>query len=395
VAILLKRTRNNEKMKKITFFIIGILIITAKSFGQNKSENIVYIVDKITILEDPEKGNEVIESEIADMNVIKNKDSLKILGFEKFDGAIFIYTKEYRKRTEDIKQIPSSKQMERKNGTWYYNNEIYNGKFIDYYYSGRIQGDGILKNGKLEGLRKMYYQNGKTSVERNYTNSISNGLEKEYYEDGSIKQKGEFINGQENGIWETYFPNGQVKQKTNLKNGIVEGESIIYYSTGKVLSVEIGQNGKIIPDKRLEKITQLMKKSNESNKNDDRKSAIKYCTKAIELDSEFAEAYFSRGTLKLNEMQFDEAIADFDKALVIEPFMTFAIANRAFARIRKYEFGEDRQLLKNNEITVLASKKKVDISEIEKEKICKDLKQAISLGDKVEMILEAEEKYCK
>jgi antitoxin component YwqK of YwqJK toxin-antitoxin module len=382
-------------MKKILIFTIGILLLSIKSFGQNKSENIIYVVDKITVREDPEKGNEITESDIANMNVIKNKDSLKALGFEKFDGAIFIYTKEYRKRPEEIKQVPSSKQMERKSGIWYYNNEIYNGRIIDYYYSGRIQGEGILKNGKLEGLRKMYYQNGNLSVERYYTNSISNGLEKEYYEDGTLKQKGLIINGKEDGIWEKYFPNGQVKQRTNLKNGIVDGESTIYYSTGKILSVELGQNGKIIPDKRLEKITEFMKKSNESNQKGDRKSAIKYCNKVIEIDSEYAEAYFARGTLKLNEMQFDDAISDFDTALTIEPFMTFAVANRAFARIRKYEFGGDRKLLENNEITVMASKKKLEISGSEKEKICADLKKAIYLGDHNEMVLEAENKYCK
>ncbi|MBX9887653.1 MAG: hypothetical protein K2Y30_06935 [Flavobacteriaceae bacterium] len=395
VAILHELPKNKKKMNKILFFTIGILLLSIKSFGQNKSENIVYIVDKITVREDPEKGNEITESDIADMNIIKNKDSLKTLGFEKFDGAIFIYTKEYRKRPEDIKQIPSAKQMERKNGIWYFNNEIYNGKFIDYYYSGKIQGDGIMKNGKLEGMRKMYFHNGKLSVERNYKNAISDGLEKEFYEDGTLKQKGIFINGKEDGVWEMYFPNGQIKQKTNFKNGIVDGESTVYYSTGKILSVELGENGKIIPDKRLEKIIQLMKKSNESNQNGDRKSAIKYCNKVLELDSEYAEAYFSRGTLKLNEMQFDEAIVDFDKALTIEPYMTFAIANRAFARIRKYEFGGDRELMKNSEVTVLASKKKAEISESEKQKICSDLEKAISLGDTVEMVLNAKEQYCK
>ena len=138
-----------------------------------------------------------------------------------------------------------------------------------------------------------------------------------------------------------------------------------------------------------------MKKSKESNQNGDRKSAIKYCNKVIELDSEYAEAYFSRGTLKLNEMQFDDAIADFDKALTIEPYTTFAIANRAFARIRKYEFGGDRELMKNSEVTVLASKKKAEISESEKQKICSDLEKAISLGDSVEMVLNAKEQYCK
>lgn len=382
-------------MKQIIFLTISLFLFTPRSFGQDKTENIVYVVDKITILQDPEKGNEIVESEIADLNVIKNKDSLKNLGFEKFDGAIYIYTKEYRKRPEEIKQIPSTKQMERKNGIWYLNNKIYNGKFIDYYYSGRIQGEGILKNGKLDGLRKMYFQNGNVSVERYYTNSISNGLEKEYYEDGTLKQKGVLISGKEDGIWEIYFPNGQLKRRTNYKNGKFDGESTTYYSTGKILSVELGQNGKIIPDKRLEKITQLMQKSNENYKNDDRKAALKFCDKAIELDNEYAEAYFSRGTIKLNEMQFDEAIADLDKALSIEPFMSNAISNRAFARIRKYEFKNSRKLVENSEVSVIAVKEKVEIPQLEKEKICNDLKQAIKLGDKLEMILEAETKYCK
>jgi len=384
-----------QNMKKNIIFKIGFLLLSLASFGQNKSENVVYIVDKITILEDPERGNEVAENDIADMNVIKNKDSLKNLGFEKFDGAIFIYTKEYRKRPEEIKQIPSSKQLERKSGIWYYNNEIYTGKFIDYYYSGKIQGEGILKNGKIEGLRKMYFQNGNISLERNYINSLSDGLDKEYYENGALKQKGVFVAGNEEGAWESYFPNGQIKLQNNYKNGEVSGTVIKYYSTGKIKEKVFIQNGKVTPDSNLEKISQLMNKSRESSKNGDSKSAIKYCNKVLELDNESGDAYFSRGTLKLNDMQFNEAIADFDKALTIEPFMEFALANRAFARIRKHEFGGDRELLKNSEVTVLASKKKTEISETEKEKVCSDLKQAIFLGDKAEMVLEAEEQYCK
>ena len=381
-------------MKRKIFLLVGIFLITLKFFGQDKAENVVYIVDNITILEDPEKGNEIKEKDIADVNVVKNKDSLKIRGFDKFDGAIYIYTKEYRKRSIELRKIPSSKQMERKNGVWYFNNEIYNGKFIDYYYSGRIQGEGTLINGKLDGLRKMYFQNGNLSVERYYTNSISNGFEKEYYEDGTLKQKGILINGLEDGVWETYFPNGQVKRKANFKNGKIEGENINYYSTGRILSTEMGKNGNIIPDKKMEKVFQLMQKSKESSINGDSKSAIKYCNKAIEIDADYADAYFSRGTLKLNEMLFDEAIADLNIALTLEPFMVNAIANRAFARIRKHEFGGDRELMKNSEVTVFASKKKGEIPADEKDKICKDLKQAILLGDKVEMVLEAETKYC-
>ncbi len=138
-----------------------------------------------------------------------------------------------------------------------------------------------------------------------------------------------------------------------------------------------------------------MTKSNEGNKEGDTKAAIRYCSKAIEIDSAYAAAYFSRGTIKLNEFQFDEAIADFDRALIFEPFMEFALTNRAFARIRKYQFASSRTLSHNSEVTVLASKDKVPIPGDEQEKICNDLQKAVFLGDKSKMITEALADYCQ
>ena len=237
----------------------------------------------------------------------------------------------------------------------------------------------------------MYYQNGIVSVERDYKDGIENGFEIEYYEDRSMKQKGEFMNGKENGSWDMYFPNGQLKQRSNFVNGVKDGET----TTVKVIAVEMTKNGKTSPDKRLEKINQAMRKGHESSKEEDYKNAIKNYTKAIEIDSSYAEAYFSWGTVKLNDFQFDEAISDFDKALKFEPFMTYALSNRAFARIRKYQFGNSRTISKSSEVTVLASKDKVPIPKDEEEKICSDLQQAIFLGDKTKMITEALLVYCK
>lgn len=379
-----------------TFFIFcGFLFLGLHSRGQDSGGKIIYVVDSITVIDDTEEGNEIKETDIAELIVIKNKDSLKLLGFNKFDGATYIFTKEYRKRSVDIKQIPSSKQMVRKNGVFSFRGNIYSGKFIDYYYSGRKQGEGTFQNGTLEGIRRMYYQNGKLAMERTYSNGIENGLEKEYYTDGSIKQKGEFVNGKEEGIWDMFFPNGQVKQRSNFKDGSMEGETTIYYSTGKIDAIEVTKNGKTSPDKRLEKINQVMNKGHASSKEDDFKNAIKYYSKAIELDSTYATAYFSRGTLKLNDFQFDEAIADFDKALKFEPYMEIALSNRAFARIRKYQFGNSRALSKNSEVTVLASKEKVPLPIGEQEEICTDLQKAVLLGDKSKMITEALLDYCQ
>lgn len=382
-------------MNKLILLFAGVLFLNNISFGQTSNDKIMFVVDSIPVIDDPEEGNEILQTDVADITVIKNKNTLKLLGYGQFDGATFLFTKEYRNRPEIIKVIPSSKQMEKKDGAFLFHSNLYSGQFIDYYYSGRKQGEGTFLYGKLNGHRKMYYQNGKLAMEKDYKDGIENGFENEYYEDGSLKQKGEFVNGKEEGIWESFYPNGQVKLRSKYNKGEVFDTATKYYSTGKVKEIVFIKNGKVIADPSLVKINQLMTKSNESNKDGDTKAAIKYCSKVIELDSTYAAAYFSRGTIKLNEFQFDEAIADFDKALKFEPLMEFALANRAFTRIRKYQFASSRTLSKNSEVTVLASKDKVPIPQDEQEKICNDLQKAVFLGDKSKMITEALNDYCQ
>ncbi len=382
-------------MNKIVLFLFGLFSICTISVGQVSNDKIIFVVDSIPVIDDPEEGNEILQNDVADITVIKNRDTLNSLGYEQFDGATFIFTKEYRSRPDSLKQILSTKQMENKNGVWLFHELPYTGRFIDYYYSGRKQGEGAFVEGKVNGLRTIYYQNGKLKIEKYFTDGLENGLDKEYYEDGTLSQKGEFKNGKEEGIWEEYFPNGQVKLRDNYHDGEIFDTSTKYYSTGKIKEKNFIKNGKVIPDPNLIKINQLMYKSNESDKEGDTKSAIKYCSKAIELDSTFAEAYFSRGTLKLNDFQFDDAIADLDKALQFEPYMDVALANRAFARIRKYQFANSRTLSKNDEVTVLASVDKVPVPADEQEKICSDLQKAVFLGDKSEMITEALSNYCQ
>lgn len=363
--------------------------------SQTTNTKILYIVDSIPVINDPEQGDDIGQNDIADVKVIKNKDTLKLLGYTQFDGVMYVFTKEYRSRPDSIKGIPSSKQMERKNNQWLLKGVPFSGAFIDYYYSGKKQGEGWFLNGRLNGVHTMYYKNGKPSVIRNYTDGIANGIEKQYYEDGSLQQEGRFVDGKEKGIWAMYYPNGQLKQRNNFIGGQMEGQDTAYYSTGKILAIEITKNGKTAPDKRLEKIRGVMGKGHDSYKEEDYQGAIKYYTKAIGMDSTYAEAYFARGSIKLDDLQFDGAIADFDLALHYEPFMAKALSNRAFARIRKYQFGNSRVLSKNSGVTVLASKDKVTVPDEEKIKICHDLQQAIFLGEKSTMLTEAVADYCQ
>jgi TonB family protein len=64
---------------------------------------------------------------------------------------------------------------------------------------------------------------------------------------------------------------------------------------------------------------------------DDSDRAIADYTKAIELDPEGADAYNHRGVAYLSKLDFDSAIADFDKAIQFDPLLANAHNNRGLA----------------------------------------------------------------
>ena len=94
-------------MSKIIFFSFILFLSGLRSTGQGNTEKTMHIVDSIPVLDDPEEDNQIIESELADVRVIKNKDTLTLLGYGQFDGALYLFTKEYRARPDSIKTIPS------------------------------------------------------------------------------------------------------------------------------------------------------------------------------------------------------------------------------------------------------------------------------------------------
>ncbi|NCQ11982.1 MAG: tetratricopeptide repeat protein [Bacteroidetes bacterium] len=379
---------------------ILILLLTLSfsiCFSQNENENVLYVVDSIPVIEEPKEEFETLtENEIDRVEVVKDKQAIENSGYKDLDGIIYIFTKEYAKRSDSIKTIPTTKLMTKRSGTWYLNenSDPYSGKFIDYYLNGKKQGEGILLNGKLNGKRLIYYTNGNISDEIEYKNGLSNGTEKRFYKDGTLMQKGDFKNGKEVGIWEMYHPNGQLKQQTNFVSGKMDGESVSYYSTGKIKGTLRYKNGEYQNDKETDKIFKYYNQGQEYFRQGNFKSAIKKYTKCIEIRENWVDGYFAIATAKLNNLDFDEAINDFNKVLEIEPYFTNAYSNRAFARLRKHELGNGRTLSNSNGVQVIASKE-TDIPESDLTKICKDLRKAISLGDDNRMVLKAFEKHCE
>jgi len=66
--------------------------------------------------------------------------------------------------------------------------------------------------------------------------------------------------------------------------------------------------------------------------------AIRYFTKAIDLNPMDAEFYYNRGTAYLNKDQYDQAISDYKKALEINPMDAKAYYKRGLAYYYKKKY---------------------------------------------------------
>ena len=364
-------------MKKLLlgFALVTVTLFTyAQEASTKLPERVMFVVDNIPVLKTPEDDQATLSNDdIAELTVVTNKAEMEKLGYKDFDKVLLIITKEYKKRPDELKKIPTTKIMEKKEGLWYLKdaNKPYNGSFIDYYYNGKKRGEGTLHDGKIDGLRTVYYTNGNKEFFINYKDGIKEGYSEEYFQNGKIKHKGNYKNDLDDGLWQEFYSDGKIKRQATFK------DTRPVFADGE------------------EKFYKLISKGIELMKEEDYKAAIKRFDEAIKLNSNYSDLYFYRGTAKLENLGFDESIVDFGKAVELEPLYTEAIANRAFARLRKYQFKNGRTLSQNNLVTILAVKDKVNIPKDEKSKICADLNNAYLLGDRAAMITDAIKEYCQ
>jgi antitoxin component YwqK of YwqJK toxin-antitoxin module len=356
------------------YLLILFILIPTLVISQESQERILYVVDSIPVIEEPEPGHGPTESQIADITVITD---LKVIqdqfGYSNIDKVISIRTKVFLERSDSVRKIPTTKMMDKRDGTWYIkdSNTPYTGYFLDYFLNGLKEGEGYFKNGRAEGLRTTYYLNGNRRYTRNYKNGIENGISIEYFYNGEIRMEGTTIDGVENGIWKEWYSTGPLKRELTYNNGQVDisKEDNKFYKT----------------------LTNGINQSAEGNYD----LAISTLTKAEKLNSNYSDLYFHRGTAFFMQFKFEEAISDYNKALELEPLYKEVLTNRAFARIRKFEFGDSRTLYKTSETVVIASKSEPTIPINELENICSDLKSGIELGDTSPMIMDAYSKYCE
>jgi antitoxin component YwqK of YwqJK toxin-antitoxin module len=360
-------------MKRLILSLLTLLSIA--TYGQEKKEKILYVVDSIPIFHEitEEEGN-MSEKTVDHIEVVTTKSKFGEYQIYDFDKLIFVFTKEYSKRPEDIKKIPSFvNKLYKREDKWCLKgySTPYTGRYIDYYLSGIKKEEGFINDGTDDGQRAYYYKDGTIRLYQNYSKGILNGEKAKYFPNGKLQYKGIFKNGKEEGIWTEWYSTGVVKWVTEYKSGKK-------HQTKDIVNT----------NSFFEKGLEAFEKGNYT-------IAVNYYNKAIQLYPNFSDAYFHRSRAYLYDLKFDEALVDCDKSIEIEPLNKDAYSQRAFIRIRKYEFKDSRTLSKNNEITVYATKQNIEISTDEKVKICCDLKRGYELGDTKQMIIDAIKKYCE
>ena len=363
-------------MARLWIFLLAFLSISATSFGQIPNEKILFVIDSIPILTDPEEWNPIDPNDIADITVIKDKDSLKRLRPEQLDGIVYIFTKAYRNRPDSIKRIPSLKQMVVKNEIWNLNGIPYSGKYIDYYNSGKIQNKGTLLNGKLNGELTVYFKNGNKKFISNYKDGILHGVWSDYYPNGVLLSSRKYADGKmiEH---EHYFVNGQIQSEIRPGKATQYDTAFSYYSTGQVKQMKLVKKHPSVQDKKTNDFNAAVTYFFQSVNEGKLKEANKYFYSIWKVDSTSSDTRFKEGLLLMKELRFDAAIEAFDKALKLEPLMRESLVHRAIARIKKYKYNNTKLLAGENKEVPLTLEDIISIPQDEQAKICNDLRQAI------------------
>jgi tetratricopeptide (TPR) repeat protein len=132
---------------------------------------------------------------------------------------------------------------------------------------------------------------------------------------------------------------------------------------------------------------ELLQKGIEKESQQNHKGAIKDFTKAIDKDNNYAEAFYNRGTVKMNISDLPGALADFTEAIRLNPKQINAYYNRAgvYANTEKYKEAllDLNKVVEVNEEFPSALTLRGQIKSIlnDNEGGCKDFQRAKEVGD--------------
>jgi antitoxin component YwqK of YwqJK toxin-antitoxin module len=110
--------------------------------------------------------------------------------------------------------------------------------------SGKLTGEGFVKNGLYDSTLTEYYENGAVKTTITFKEGRRTGPFSVFDPKGTLLQKGFYENDSLNGMITTYFNNGKIKSTAVYNKGSIDGIVEEYYPSGKVRSEITYQNNK-------------------------------------------------------------------------------------------------------------------------------------------------------
>ena len=108
-----------------------------------------------------------------------------------------------------------------KRGDIYYeinSEEPFSGSIINKYESGQKHTEGILTNGKEDGLWTWWYQNEQKKKEVTYKNGELDGLTTWWHGNGQKRYEWNYKAGEYDGLYTRWYPNGQKRVEGTWKD---------------------------------------------------------------------------------------------------------------------------------------------------------------------------------
>jgi antitoxin component YwqK of YwqJK toxin-antitoxin module len=99
-----------------------------------------------------------------------------------------------------------------------------NGKWKDYYPSGKVQAEGQYIDSRRSGIWKFYNNAEKLEQTGSYNNGRPDGLWKWYYENGSVLREEEYFQGVRDGSYTEYSPTGEIISQGEYADGEKNGD---------------------------------------------------------------------------------------------------------------------------------------------------------------------------
>lgn len=343
----------------------------------------LYFLDSVRVTYDKDKTI-LSPSDIADMHIITDKDSIRLLRFGRFDTIVYLYTKAYMQRPSLQRSIPSTKQLFQWRNNFYYRGDPYTGKVIDYYVDGRIKYRGTIEDGRRIGTHYHYMEDGTMQKQvfsrRGFKEEENWYNAKDMLYEKNVRKKDMII------LREIYYNNGQLLSSLTRPSED-KSVSVSWFSNGKLRdSSVILLNGKKSSYRRSPRIAGLQQLI-----------ADKDFVRAIEIDPKNADIYASRAYVEADSLQFDAALQDIDLAISLEPNDRNFFGQRAYTRIRKYAYIASQKIIDPvYMLDYLTTDPELNIPEDEMKKIRYDLYKAHTLpGDSNRLFFKAYEYLTK